>query len=64
MLLETGIVLPLLQRLHLQLGNGGLHAVNMFAEHCVLLLKLRRLLSQLTQFVFPGLKPGIKLETS
>ena len=55
LVLEGGIVLPLLDRLHLQLADGGLHTFDVFPQHRVLFFELSSLLPQLLQFELPGL---------
>ena len=52
MLLQCGIVIPLLRRLYFQLLNRLLHVINVLAEYCILLLVLRVLPTQLPQFSF------------
>ena len=49
MLLQCGVVAALLGRLDLQLLNGLLHVVDVFAEDCILLLVLGVLTTKLTQ---------------
>ena len=55
LVLQRGVALPLLHGLHLELGDGGLHALDVFAEHRVLLLELPRLLPQLFELQLPRL---------
>ncbi len=50
MLLQAGVVLPLLDRVHLQLADGRLHVVDVFTQHGVLLFEICRLFPQLPQF--------------
>ena len=55
LVLQRGVALPLLHGLHLELGDGGLHALDVFTEHRVLLLELPPLLSQLLELELPRL---------
>ena len=54
-LVKAGVTLPLLQGLHLQLADSGLHALNMLLQHCILLFKFSCLFTQLTQFILTTL---------
>ena len=54
-MLERGVALPLLHRVHLELGDGRLHALDVFTQHRILLLKLPRLLPQLLELQLSGL---------
>ena len=54
-LLEAGVVLALLQRLHLKLADGRLHAIDMLPKDGVLLVELSGLFSQLPQLVLTRL---------
>merc|ERR1719341_1013238 len=55
LLLQPRVVLPLLHRLHLQLADCELHAVDVFPQHSILLLKLCRLFPELPELQLPGL---------
>ena len=55
LVLQRGVALPLLHGLHLELGDGGLHALDVFTEHRVLLLELPRLFPQLLELELPRL---------
>ena len=55
LVLERGVALPLLHRVHLELGDSGLHALDVFPQHRVLLLELSGLLPQLLELELPRL---------